>query len=43
MPAVGPILFAESQYINGGSTKITGLEGDIGYRWNLGEMGVFRA
>ncbi|MHA4869989.1 TonB-dependent receptor [Duganella sp. PWIR1] len=43
VPSVGPILFAESQYINGGSTKTTGLEGDIGYRWNLGEMGVFRA
>lgn len=41
-PAVGPILFAESAYINGGSTKTTGVEADIGYRWNLGENGVFR-
>ena len=42
-PAVGPILFAESAYINGGSTKTTGVEADIGYRWNLGENGVLRA
>ena len=42
IPSVGPILFAESAYINGGSTKTTGVEADIGYRWNLGENGVFR-
>lgn len=43
VPSVGPILFAESAYINGGSTKTTGVEADINYRWNLGDMGVFRA
>ncbi|MBV7536595.1 TonB-dependent receptor [Duganella sp. sic0402] len=43
VPSVGPILFAESQYINAGVTKTTGLEGDIGYRWNLGDKGVIRA
>jgi iron complex outermembrane receptor protein len=43
-PAVGPILFAESGYINAGSTKTTGLEADLGYRWNLGsDAGVLRA
>jgi iron complex outermembrane receptor protein len=42
-PSVGPILFAESAYINGGSTKTSGIEADIGYRWNLGDKGVFRA
>jgi iron complex outermembrane receptor protein len=43
VPQAGPILFAESRYINGGSTKTSGIEGDIGYRWNLGDKGVFRA
>jgi iron complex outermembrane receptor protein len=43
-PAVGPILFAESQYINAGSTKTSGIEADIGYRWRLpSDMGVLRA
>jgi iron complex outermembrane receptor protein len=43
-PAVGPILFAESQYINAGSTKTNGIEADIGYRWRLPrELGVLRA
>ncbi|KAB8042245.1 TonB-dependent receptor [Janthinobacterium aquaticum] len=42
-PSVGPILFAESAYINGGSTKTSGVETDIGYRWNLNENGVLRA
>ena len=43
-PAVGPILFAESGYINAGSTKTSGIEADLGYRWNLGgELGVLRA
>ncbi|WP_432383260.1 TonB-dependent receptor domain-containing protein [Duganella sp. P38] len=42
-PSVGPILFAESAYINGGSTKTSGIEADIGYRWNMGENGVIRA
>lgn len=42
-PSVGPILFAESAYINGGSTKTSGVETDIGYRWNLNESGVIRA
>ena len=43
-PAVGPILFAESQYINAGSTKTHGLEADISYRWRMpGDLGVLRA
>ena len=42
-PSVGPILFAESAYINGGSTKTSGVETDIGYRWNLSENGIIRA
>lgn len=42
-PAAGPILFAESRYINAGRTKTSGLEGDIGYRWNLGDRGILRS
>jgi iron complex outermembrane receptor protein len=43
-PAVGPILFAESPYINAGSTKTSGIEADVGYRWRLpNELGVLRA
>jgi iron complex outermembrane receptor protein len=43
-PSVGPILYAQSGYINAGSTKTSGLEGDIGYRWRLpGDAGSLRA
>jgi iron complex outermembrane receptor protein len=44
IPAVGPIQFAASPYINAGSTKTSGIEADIGYRWRLGgDLGVVRA
>lgn len=44
IPAAGPILYAPSTYINGGSTKTTGLEADISYRLRLpGEAGTLRA
>jgi iron complex outermembrane receptor protein len=44
IPAVGPIQYAASPYINAGSTKTTGIEADIGYRWRLaGDMGTVRA
>jgi iron complex outermembrane receptor protein len=43
-PLAGPILYAQSPYINAGSTKTSGLEADIGYRWRLpSDMGVLRA
>ncbi|MDN4054385.1 TonB-dependent receptor, partial [Massilia sp. YIM B02763] len=43
-PAVGPILFAESGYVNAGSTKTDGIEADIGYRWRLpSDLGTLRA
>ena len=43
-PAVGPIQYAASPYINAGSTKTTGIEADIGYRWRLaGDLGTLRA
>jgi iron complex outermembrane receptor protein len=43
-PAVGPVLFAESGYINAGTTKTSGLEADIGYRWRLpSDYGIVRA
>jgi iron complex outermembrane receptor protein len=43
-PSVGPILYAPSPYINAGSTKTSGIEADIGYRWRLaGDMGLIRA
>nr|WP_314546042.1 TonB-dependent receptor [uncultured Massilia sp.] len=43
-PSVGPILYAESTYINAGSTKTTGLEADVNYRFRLpNDLGVLRA
>jgi iron complex outermembrane receptor protein len=43
-PAAGPILYAQSPYINAGSTKTSGLEADVGYRWRLAnDMGAVRA
>jgi iron complex outermembrane receptor protein len=44
IPAAGPILYAQSPYINGGSTKTTGIEADVSYRMRLpGEYGSLRA
>jgi iron complex outermembrane receptor protein len=42
-PAVGPIAYAPSAFINAGKSKTSGIEADIGYRWNLGNMGKFKA
>jgi iron complex outermembrane recepter protein len=43
-PVVGPIQYALSPYINAGSTKTSGIEADVGYRWRLpSDMGVVRA
>jgi iron complex outermembrane receptor protein len=43
-PAYGPILYAESPYINAGSNKTNGIEADIRYRWKLaGDAGVMMA
>lgn len=43
-PAVGPILYAESPYINAGSTKTHGIEADVRYRWRLpNELGAISA
>ncbi len=43
-PIAGPILFAQSPYINAGATKTEGIEADIGYRWRLpSDMGQLRA
>ncbi|HEX8479404.1 MAG TPA: TonB-dependent receptor [Telluria sp.] len=44
IPAAGPILYAQSPYINGGSTKTTGIEADVSYRMRLpGEYGSLKA
>jgi iron complex outermembrane receptor protein len=44
IPAAGPILYAQSPYINGGSTKTTGIEADVSYRMRLpGEAGAIKA
>lgn len=44
IPPVGPIQYALSPYINAGSTKTSGIEADVGYRWKLpSDMGVVRA
>ncbi len=43
-PVVGPIQYALSPYINAGSTKTSGIEADVGYRWRLpSDMGIVRA
>ena len=43
-PAVGPILYGESPYINAGSTKTHGIEADVRYRWRLAnDMGTVTA
>ncbi len=42
-PSVGPVAYALSPYVNGGSTKTDGLEMDIGYRWRMGDLGTLRA
>ena len=43
-PAVGPILYGESPYINAGSTKTHGIEADVRYRWRLAnDMGAITA
>ncbi|QNA88163.1 TonB-dependent receptor [Massilia sp. Dwa41.01b] len=43
-PAVGPILYAASPYINAGSTKTHGIEADVRYKWRLAnDMGTLSA
>ncbi|WP_229217537.1 TonB-dependent receptor domain-containing protein [Massilia forsythiae] len=43
-PSVGLISYAQSPYINAGSTKTSGIEADVNYRWRLpSDMGVVRA
>jgi iron complex outermembrane receptor protein len=43
-PSVGPILYAKSPYINLGTTKTSGIEADINYRWRLpNDLGSLRA
>jgi iron complex outermembrane receptor protein len=43
-PTAGLIQYATSPYINAGSTKTSGIEADVGYRWRLpSDMGVVRA
>jgi iron complex outermembrane receptor protein len=43
IPIAGPILYAESPYINAGSTETHGIEADVRYRWRLGDMGSISA
>jgi len=44
VPAVGPILYANSPYINLGETKTAGIEADVNYRWRLpSDLGTLRA
>jgi iron complex outermembrane receptor protein len=43
-PAAGPILYAQSPYINAGSTKTNGIEADVRYTWRLpSDAGTVRA
>jgi iron complex outermembrane receptor protein len=44
IPAAGPIIYATSPYINLGSTKTSGIEADVNYRWRLAaDMGTIKA
>jgi iron complex outermembrane receptor protein len=44
LPVAGPILYAQSSYINAGSTTTSGLEADVNYRWRLpNDLGSLRA
>lgn len=44
IPKAGPILYAESPYINAGSNETHGIEADVRYRWRLGnDMGTLSA
>ena len=44
LPLAGPILYAESPYINAGSTETHGIEADVRYRWRLAnDMGTVTA
>jgi iron complex outermembrane receptor protein len=43
-PSAGPIIYAVSPYENLGTTKTSGLELDLGYRWRLpSDLGILRA
>jgi iron complex outermembrane receptor protein len=42
-PSVGPMIYAPSTYVNAGSTKTSGIEADVGYKWRLGDKGTFKA
>lgn len=42
IPAAGPIIYAKSPYLNLGSTKTSGIEADISYRWNMADMGTLK-
>jgi iron complex outermembrane receptor protein len=41
-PSVGPIIYAKSPYLNLGSTKTSGIEADVSYKWNMAEMGTLK-
>ncbi len=43
LPPVGTIAYAQSSYVNSGGVKTTGVELDLSYRWNAGDIGNFRA
>ena len=43
-PALGPIIYATSPYVNLGGTKTTGVEADVTYRFRLpNDLGTMRA
>ncbi|WP_239700945.1 TonB-dependent receptor domain-containing protein [Massilia sp. 9096] len=43
-PPAGPILYANSPYINLGETKTAGIEADVNYRWRMpSDLGTLRA
>jgi iron complex outermembrane receptor protein len=42
-PSVGPMIYAPSTYVNAGSTKTSGLEADISYKWRMADKGTLKA
>ncbi|MBB3223557.1 TonB-dependent receptor [Pseudoduganella umbonata] len=43
VPPVGTIAYAQSSYVNSGGVKTIGVELDLSYRWNAGDIGNFRS
>ncbi|HEX8788021.1 MAG TPA: TonB-dependent receptor, partial [Telluria sp.] len=41
-PAVGPIIYGTSGYVNAGRTQTSGFDFETQYRWHLGDLGTIK-